>query len=160
MEIVKTCIHHGELTREQVNVSVSRGKTSIRCKLCQRASHSVYYERNKDKVRAKCKEYREKDPVKLRLMKRRSALKHYDKHREKRNRTKRINWYKYHDRKLFQLRERKRKGIEDLSDSYVLRQLKRCLDMQYNEIPKEFIEIKRAMLSIHRRRKEENNRCK
>lgn len=156
MTIVKICIHHGPITMEQVIINQKNGRPFFRCKLCYKITRANYYKNNKEKVDAKCREYKAKDPEKVKAIKLASRQKHWKKwalrnklHREK---------YKSEQPERFQAyhRNRKSKARDTLSDGYVARLIRKR-----NKIPKEWlsselISVYRTIVAIKRIKRKQN----
>jgi len=73
--IVKTCKHHGELTRDQL---IKKGKDKknepiYRCKQCMKDLHDKYYQINKEIVLQTQREYKRLHPDKIALVHAKSA---------------------------------------------------------------------------------------
>lgn len=155
--IVKICKHHGPLTREQVNVTSKSG--AFKCKECQKILAKKHYEKNKEKVKAAHKEYRERDFERYKEIKRASNRKCWKQRKAYFNRRKeqRLEYYKKHrDKELERCSIYKKQQVSLMSDKY-MRDLilssknKEKRILKPSDITPEMIMIKRVILEIHRR---------
>jgi hypothetical protein len=140
-DIVKTCIHHGELTLAHVNKA---GVNKYRCKLCMQASHARHYQRHKDKVAKKTKEWRQANPEKVREMRRAYQP---DYRRKLRTTEQRRRYTKY--------------VASTVNDTYVRHLLVgKSKDLTRADMPKELVELKRLAIQLKRviRRARERNK--
>lgn len=102
-EIVFTCAKHGKLTRDKVN----KNGTKFRCKQCNSDAKKAHYERNKETILAKQKQYREENEEKVRQIKSESRKKHWHKYRVK-HRITNADWRIRH-RDVLRMRDREKK---------------------------------------------------
>jgi hypothetical protein len=156
-EIVKTCIHHGPLTREQVNIN---GGNTFRCKKCRKISHIKHYETHKHEVKLKHKEYRDNNKEKVAASKRESWLRHKHKYLEKRQLHYREHYYHNYEKERLRDNLRKTFQRQTLGDYYVKARLQKQTGISAKEIPDYLVELKRVSLTLRRSIKHKKQREK
>ncbi len=122
-EIVKICIKHGPLTKEQTKTCTKKRtgivvSTWLKCRACMQAADLKYWHKNKGAKLARKKSYNEENKEKIRA----------------------------------QQREYMRKERSDLGDRYVASKLVGESKLKVSELKRfpELIELKRAVLKLKR----------
>lgn len=114
---VKHCQKHGKLSLSQVNKSRinKSGNYNYKCKICQRELHAQNYERKKNDVLARQREYKQKNPEKVKRMKAESWQKNKHKwkkkDREKENLRRQLETLQLHDSHIKRLIRKRKKNI-------------------------------------------------
>lgn len=147
------CPTHGDLyLKDVIKAGKSRytGIQNYKCRVCHQQIKKEYYKRNKEYVLAKCQEYKNKNPEKIREIKNASKRKMFaidaEKYRKKRDKYDKNNPEKKRARqKRFQ-----RNAIENLTDSYVKQQIVRNTDLKHKDIPQPVVEMSRDIMKLKR----------
>lgn len=160
-QITKICNKHGELPADRIRIN---SRAEIICRICVNEISIRAKEKDKDYWAKKCKEWRKKNPEKLRA--------YWESYKPQR----RINQKKYYKewmkdpekKKIIRERNYKsstKKRIE-LSDSYVRALIKTIRtggrkNQKYfyleSEIPKEVLEIKKLQIQLRRKLKQQRD---
>lgn len=147
--LAKTCKHHGQLNQEDIIKSgVSNGKQQYKCKLCMKVLHRKNYEKNKDSILKKAREYKKNT---FGWRKKASA---YDaKYRAQNPEKRKISDAKYRSKNLQKRRsqqsQRRKKEVEALADSYVKGKICRGTNLVASDIPQSLVEFKRALMKMN-----------
>jgi hypothetical protein len=97
--------------------------------------HRAHYEKNKDKLLRKTKQYREENKELVKEWKRNDQERNREKYRpRKRERDKKANKY----------------AVKNLTDPYIKHLLSKNSEMKYTDIPEQLIELKRTLIKIKR----------
>lgn len=155
MEVVKTCLKHGDLSKDQCFTRVEKRwghKESYSCRACKKESSDKY--RNRPEIREKLIEKSKKDRVKFkdRIYKTRKI--YVENNREKINENEKKRRYKKidHQRKIY--RNQQKKWRETLNDNYVKTQFKKRYGLKASEVPQWMVEVKREVIRLRRKIRE------
>lgn len=152
-EPLKTCHKHGKLYKDDViksGKSQWTGDQKWKCKQCMKEMHKRNYELNKLKINLKAKNYRAKNPEKVRSIKLASRRKKQDIENEK-SRARWEKWEKENPGKVREMNARvKKSGRAELTDSYVKQGIVKRTGLKHHEIPQELVDAKRAIMMLKR----------
>jgi hypothetical protein len=153
-----TCKIHGLLKEEDVmKGGVERsGKQRLRCKLCFKKTRDTNYEKNKHRILLANKKWREENPEKRRLSKRES----YNKNKHKYQAWLSENWKADRESHRDRWAEYNKKRVNELYDSYIIDLLRRGTTLTPEEIPKQLIEFKKALVMLRRKLRKLNGEGK
>jgi transposase-like protein len=131
------CKKHGKLSQDNL---IKKGKNKngsqrFRCKQCMKGLHRAYYEKNKDKLLRKTKQYREENKELVKKWKRNDQI---------------INREKYRPRKRERDKKANRHAVKNLTDTYIKHLLTKKSDIKYKDIPQPLIDLKRTVMKIKR----------
>jgi hypothetical protein len=151
-DCVMSCQKHGDLSREQAIKAgkLPSGNQAYKCKICRKANRAKHYDKHKESVKRAHRIYREQNRDKYLESKRRSSKKWRDEHPDL-HLAKIRKWDKENsDRKNENNRKSKKQLVLKLADSYVKELL--CKHGRFNreDVTKELLQIKRAVLQIKR----------
>jgi transposase-like protein len=135
---MKQCPKHGKLSASDLikKGKLASGKQAFRCKKCQKELHAANYKKNKTKINAKAKKYKQ-DHVEL-AREWRNA--YYAKTKDKNRENKRTS-----DRKS------NRKRVEEMSDTYMKHLIQKETKLAYGTIPESLINLKRSLVMVRKR---------
>ena len=102
----------------------------------------AYYIANKERIRARCAEYR-----KAHLVEERKANAAWQKANPERSREIKANWKKAHPDKVKAIEQRQR---ENLSDNYIRRKMAQHTTMRCRDIPQTLVDAHRELLRLKR----------
>lgn len=133
--MIKKCKKHGDLTEKDIikKGKLQSGRQAYRCKRCQQELHKSNYQSNKEKIVEKVKKYRADNVEKVIEWKR----DYFEKNKERYRERKREN-----DKNLYA------KSREELSDRYIKNLIIRRSELKFNDVPNEFVELKRSLYKL------------
>lgn len=136
-EIVKTCKHHGALTRDKVvkKCKSATGKQLYRCKECLKIFHRNHYEKNAERLKAQVKEFNENNRELYITRKRVYSKKYREKHC---------------DSERARMRKMEQRQREQLHDAYIKKLITKRSILLKEDIPQKLIDLKRALLLLKR----------
>ncbi len=136
-EIKMKCSYHGKLADNEI-IKKGKSKSGIqryRCKICMQQLHKKNYEKNKATLKIKQAKYRAENKEKVAANKKKSRIKTFAKHKEKRN--------------LYS-QEYCKKQIEELGDNYIKRIFTKRTLLKTKDIPASLVEMKREVIRLKR----------
>ncbi len=144
--ITKTCLNHGELPEKEIYINKKGWKF---CRICAREQAKIHRLKNKEKVAALNKNWREKNPCyvknrspeqKKKINEKQKQYYHKNKERYSELRGKNIN------RKISS-----KNAILQLKDSYVKRLITQRSLLSSKDVTPEWVELKRTTVMIKRK---------
>lgn len=155
---IKVCKEHGDLFKDDVikQGKNAQGEIKWKCKQCMKRLHKEHYELNKAKVLAYQRAYREKNPERVRQIKYDSWFRNGYKYLIRENLRKK----KYKELYAEKYRERDKRRVENLEDSYVKKVLMNRSNLKSEDIPDSLVEIKRALIILKRNVKKAQDEVK
>lgn len=159
MKIVKTCMHHGELTEDQCRRGIEKRwgmqpNYFYKCKQCITQYNKNYLHHEDKEHQLRVKELRKAQKIKHKDKLLETRRKHAIKNREKINLRERELRLKKHEYMKEQYRNQQQKWRDNLDDNYIKSQLRSKYKIKQKDVPMWMIEIKREIIRLRRKIRE------